>query len=180
MSNSKRDSESTNILSKEELLGALKNLVAHLMQVLSAFDGQNINTIPFEGSWTAAQVVDHITRSNMSITKAFALKGAAINRDPGERVQELKDVFLNLNNKFQSPDFILPTQDIYEKQILIALLSRSVDKIKEVSCQADLSEMINHPAFGDITKFEILHFVLFHTQRHIHQLKKIFQAVSDR
>jgi DinB superfamily len=167
-------------LPKEELLASLKNVVSNLMQVLNGFDGQNINTSPFEGSWTAAQVVDHITRSNMSITKAFALKGAAINRDPGERVQELKNIFLNFNTAFQAPDFILPTQDVYEKKILIALLNRSVDKIKEVSCQADLSEMINHPAFGDITKFEILHFVLYHTQRHIHQLEKIFLAISGR
>jgi DinB superfamily len=171
---------STGILPKEELLVSLKNVVSELMQVLNGFDGQNINTAPVEGSWTAAQVVDHITRSNMSITKAFALTGATINRDPGERVQELKNIFLNFNTKFQSPDFILPTQDVYEKKILIALLNRSVDKIKEVSCQAELSEMINHPAFGDITKFEILHFVLFHTQRHIHQLKKIFLVVSGR
>ncbi len=170
----------TGILPKEELLVSLKNIVLELMQVLNGFDGQNINTVPFEGSWTAAQVVDHITRSNMSITKAFALKGEMINRDPAERVQELKNIFLNFNSRFQSPDFILPVQEVYEKKMLLALLNRSVDKIKEVSCQADLSEMINHPAFGDITKFEILHFVLFHTQRHIHQLQKIFQAVSGR
>lgn len=170
----------TAVLPKEELLASLKNIVLELLEVLHGFDGQNINTVPFEGSWTAAQVVDHITRSNMSITKAFTLKGAAINRDPADRVQELKNVFLNFNTRFQSPEFILPTQKAYEKKMLIALLSRSVDKIKEVSCQADLSEMINHPAFGDITKFEILHFVLFHTQRHIHQLKKIFLAISSR
>jgi hypothetical protein len=180
MNNSKINSMSKDILPKEELLVSLKNVVSELMQVLNRFDGQNINTVPFEGSWTAAQVVDHITRSNMSITKAFALKGATINRDPGERVQELKNIFLNFNTAFQSPNFILPTQDVYEKKILIALLNRSVDKIKEVSCQADLSEMINHRAFGDITKFEILHFVQYHTQRHIHQLKKIFLAVSGR
>lgn len=171
---------SKDILPKEELLASLKNVVLDLMQVLNKFNGLNINTVPFEGSWTAAQVVDHITRSNMSIARAFTLKGAMINRDPAERVQELKEIFLNFNITFQSPDFILPTQATYEKKMLIALLDRSVDKIREVSCQADLSEMINHPAFGDITKFEILHFVLFHTLRHIHQLEKIFLAVSGR
>ncbi len=180
MNNSKITTMQTGALPKEELLGSLKNMVLELMQVLNGFDGQNINTVPFEGSWTAAQVVDHVTRSNMSITKAFTLKGAMLNRDPAERVQELKNIFLNFNTRFESPEFVLPTQEVYEKKMLIALLNRSVDRIREVSCRANLSEMINHPAFGDITKFEILHFVLFHTQRHIHQLKKIFQAVSDR
>jgi hypothetical protein len=180
MNNSRKISMQSGLLPKEELLVSLKNIVSELLHLLNRFDGQNINSVPFEGSWTAAQVIDHITRSNLSITKAFTLKGDMINRDPAERVQELKNVFLNFNSRYESPDFILPTQEVYEKKMLIALLQRSVDKIKEVSCQADLSELINHPAFGNITKFEILHFVLFHTQRHIHQLKKIFQLVSDR
>ena len=37
----------------------------------------------------------------------------------------------------------------------------------------------NLPVFGEITKLELLHFVLYHTQRHIHQLKKILAAISN-
>jgi hypothetical protein len=165
---------------KEELLTSLEKTSADLLSVLNAFTQQNINLIPFENSWTAAQVADHIILSNNSITKALLLKGAAINRNPGERVEELKDVFLNFKRKLKSPDFIVPAQDIYEMGIVIEHLNQSFQKVKEVSTTANLSEMINHTAFGDITKFEILHFVLYHTQRHIHQLEKIFQAVSGR
>jgi len=35
-----------------------------------------------------------------------------------------------------------------------------------------LAEIIALPIFGEVTKLELLYFVLYHTQRHIHQLKK--------
>jgi DinB superfamily len=165
---------------REDLLGSLEKATGDLLTLLDLFSEGAINTVPFEGSWTAAQVADHITRSNTSITKALFLNGAAINRNPGERIDELKEIFLNFNNKFKSPDFIVPTQDIYKRETVVGHLKQSIQRMKEITTSANLSEMINHPAFGDITKFEILHFVLYHTQRHIHQLEKIFLAVSGR
>ena len=36
----------------------------------------------------------------------------------------------------------------------------------------------SHPAFGDISKLEILHFVLFHTQRHLRQIKLIHEELT--
>ncbi|HEY6503541.1 MAG TPA: DinB family protein [Chitinophagaceae bacterium] len=165
---------------KQDLPELLEETASRLLQVLDSFSRLDINMIPFENSWTAAQVADHLTRSNMSITKALLIRGTTINRDPGEKIQELKNVFLNFETRFKSPEFILPTQDIYEKETVIGLLKRSIEKMEEASTGSDLSEMINHPAFGDITKFEILHFVLYHTQRHIHQLENIFEAVKNR
>ncbi|MEP7371783.1 MAG: DinB family protein [Chitinophagaceae bacterium] len=168
------------ILHREDLITPLQKTTDELVALLDLFSEKTINTVPFEGSWTAAQVADHITRSNTSITKALLLKGTAINRNPGERIEELKELFLNFRNKLKSPDFIVPAQDIYERETVIGHLKQSVQKMQEISTTTNLSEMINHPAFGDITKFEVLHFVLYHTQRHIHQLEKIFQVVSGR
>jgi hypothetical protein len=165
---------------REKLLASLDKTTSQLLEVINKFTPQNINSIPFEGSWTAGQVADHVTKSNISITRALSLTGTAINRDPGERIQELAEVFLNFSTKLKSPDFILPGQDYYEKEVIIAHLNHWLVKLKEIAQESDLSEMIKHPAFGDITKFEILHFVLYHTQRHIRQLENIFKAVSKR
>ena len=38
---------------------------------------------------------------------------------------------------------------------------RSVEQIQEAGKTANLSEAIKHVAFGEITKLELLHFVLF-------------------
>ena len=167
-------------LQKEHLLVLLEDTASQLIEKLQKFNDVKFNIIPFVDSWTAAQVADHLTRSNNSIIKALLLDGTNINRNPGERVEELKAVFLNFNAKLKSPDFILPTKDIYEREVVIQNLEWSLEKILEVSRETDLSEMINHRAFGDITKFEILYFVHYHTRRHIHQLDQIFEAIKDR
>jgi hypothetical protein len=165
---------------KEDLFASLDKTASKLMSTVNEFTAQTINEIPFESSWTAGQVADHLTRSNTSIARALALAGTKTDRDSSERIQELKDLFLNFTIQMKSPDFILPTQDVYEKEVIIAHLNHSLVKLKEISRETDLSEMIKHPAFGDITKFEILHFVLYHTQRHTRQLENILQAVSKR
>jgi len=167
-------------LQKEDLLVLLEDTATQLLEKLQKFNDVEINIIPFMNSWTAAQVADHLTKSNNSIAKAMLLNGTKINRNPRGRVEELKAVFLNFNTKMKSPDFILPSQDIYERDFVIKNLERSMENVLEVSRETDLSEMINHRAFGDITKFEILYFVHYHTQRHIHQLDKIFEAVKVR
>ncbi len=44
----------------------------------------------------------------------------------------------------------------------------------------DLSQIMNLSVFGDITKVELLYFVLYHTQRHIHQLKNILEDLRAK
>lgn len=146
--------------------------------LVDSFSGQMINTAPFPKSWSAAQVADHVTKSNLSIAKALQLNGAPINRDPAERVEELKEIFLDFSTKMQSPSFILPSADIYEREAVIGALQNSVEKLNDLAAHTDLSVMINHQAFGDITKLEIVHFVIYHTQRHLYQLQNISGALS--
>lgn len=158
---------------KEELLISLEKAFSNFYILLNEFDQQQLNAIPFEGSWTAAQVADHVSKSNRSIAKAMLLKGSVINRNPFGRVQELKNIFLDFSTQLKSPDFILPAEGHYEKERMRGKLLESMRKIKEAANQTELLEMINHPAFGDITKFEVLHFVVYHTQRHTRQLENI-------
>ena len=168
------------ISNMDQLIVSLGTTSARLMELLYSFDPEAINEAPRKGAWTAAQVADHITRSNTSIAKALALAGTTINRDPGERIDELRAIFLDFSIRFKSPDFILPTQEVYKKNMVIRVLEDSIKIVDEMARQGDLSEMITHPAFGDITKFEILHFVLYHTQRHIHQLENIKEVIQNK
>lgn len=157
------------------IIGSLHNTGEELLELLKSCPENCINTIPFEGSWTVAQVADHITLSNISIARALSLEGIPINRAPDERAGELKDIFLDFSKKFKAPVFIVPAKDVYAKEELIHNLEHSIHTIKEVSDHTDLSVLINHPAFGDISKLEILYFVWFHTQRHLQQVKNILQ-----
>ncbi len=167
-------------INAKELFTSYDEAARELIQLVTAFGENEINTIPFKNSWTAAQVAEHITKSNTSITHALHLEGKTAERNPAERVQELKETFLDFNNKFKSPEFILPTQDIYQKEKVIQDLKKSITKFKEAANNTDLFQIINVPAFGEITKLEIFHFVLYHTQRHMRQLKDIFKDLKNK
>ncbi|MEJ8843190.1 DinB family protein [Lacibacter sp. H375] len=155
------------------LINHIEQVTGTLVQLLQAIEEPFFNQRPGADKWSIAQVADHIRLSNNSVAKALALKGNPVDRNPGERIDELKKIFLDFQKKYQSPDFIVPTKNIYDPELLLKELQESIQRIRERMYEDDLDEMIHHPAFGNISKFEILHFVLYHTQRHLRQIKEI-------
>lgn len=155
------------------VVSQVKETIQTMVALLQSAEEPVLNKIPFENSWTMAQVTDHITRSAASITHALQIESQLAPRNLLERKEELADTFLDMKKKFQSPGFILPTKDEYAKEELIEKLRKTYHHLLEVAEEVNLGEIIQHPAFGDITKHELLYFVLYHTQRHLNQLKNI-------
>src|ERR1041385_3739396 len=153
-------------LHTKQLLASLDETTSRFVEMVSSFDESEINTI-------------HVTKSNMSVIQSLQVPGQSSQRSPDERAEELKVLFLNFSKKLQSPDFILPSRDIYDREKLLVNLEDSVLEIKHLAQTVNLFETLNHRAFGDITKLEVLHFVIYHTQRHIHQLSKIGNSVQN-
>lgn len=165
-------------LNTKELFTQLDDVSSELIALVSSADDKRIDAIPFEDSWTVAQLASHITKSNKAIAQALEMNGSSAKRNADERVEELKKIFLDYTVKFQSPEFILPTQTIYPKKEVIVKLEDSIKQLKLNRNKTDLTEVINLPAFGEITKFELLNFVVVHTTRHIHQLKKMLRSLN--
>jgi len=165
---------------KTELLALFDVVTNEFLKWVRSFSEEELNSVPYPGSWTAAQVVEHVTRSNQTIIQSLNMDGAISGRRPDKRVAELKSTFLDYTIKLKSPEFILPTRDIYIPGPLLAGIEKSIERLREVAVQANFSEGLNHPVLGEITKLEMFHFVLYHTERHIQQLKKIYQALQNR
>ena len=72
----------------QEVITELQNTATELMQVLEAFTQEQLNNIPFEGSWTAAQVAQHILLSNSFILQSSRVKEKTVEREP---VKELRN-----------------------------------------------------------------------------------------
>lgn len=166
------------IYSPKNLAGALSEVFAAIGTTVSAVPAENVNVQPATGGWSVAQVMDHLTKSNRSIVKALKLHGTQINREPTERVQELKDIFLDYSKKFDAPSFIIPSNQPLDKTEITSGFTQSGEDIIQAAEHTNTSEMIDHPAFGDITKLEILHFVLYHSIRHKRQIDNIIKSIQ--
>ena len=133
-------------LNTKELFISLDDASSQLLNMIASLSEVALNTVPFHESWTAAQLASHVTKSNSSISLALNMEAKPAERDPAEKVQELRRMFLDFTTKFQSPDFISPTQGTYEKDILISKLNRSVERLKEAASKVNLTDIINLPA----------------------------------
>ena len=134
------------------ILHTISNTLNELNNLIVPMQDQQINAVPFEGSWTAAQIVTHVTKSVKAMTQAMEMPGKPAARDITARVQELKDMFLNFSVKYVSPEFIVPADKQYTKPAVVAGLESGGQQLLKNAATADTGEMISLPLFGEITK----------------------------
>ena len=161
------------------ILKDLTQTKAELLAAITAIDEQKFNTVPFEGSWTAAQVSEHLQEAIGADVLYAETKSA--DRQADEKVNAISDVFLNFEVKYQSPDFIIPANHPHSKSAMLAILDSAFNKLIAVADTLDLSEIcleFEIPGFGTFTRLEFLWFFNVHTIRHTRQLKNIAVALA--
>lgn len=149
-----------------------------LIKTISSIDKRKTDIIPFEGSWTAGQVLEHISKSiNPGI-----LSGTA--KEPGrpadEQVHLIKSIFLDFDKKFVAPDFITPAAPVHDTDALLEKITGKFDKLIAAADTMNLSEECLGfvvPGFGHFTRLEWIVFYMVHTQRHIQQLRNIAEKL---
>lgn len=153
----------------------------YLILTISQFETGQFNTVPFEGSWSAAQVSDHILRSISGIPKVLKGSTNSLPAEPCSKVELLKDIFLDFDTKMKSPDFILPRSGKLSKFDILDRLAEVCDEIKRIIDSEDLQRVcmdFTFPEMGDLTRYEWICFVNFHTRRHTAQLFKIYRIIE--
>lgn len=161
-----------------------KNIVEtfkKLNEVLSSFSEEELNTVPFRGSWTPGQVVQHIILGNSGYPKLFAGKTQKTIRKYDEHIKELESIFLNFSIKMEAPDFLKPELKIYSKNALTLSLLQIESDLLNASENYDLTLTcldFQVPGFENFTIYEWINFALVHSQRHTHQLQKISNYIT--
>lgn len=168
---------------KNDLVNETASVKAGLLEALDRFGDQTINTIPFEGSWTAGQVAEHVLMSASAM--ANALKGPVkpADRNPEQHVELLSQVFLNFEQKLKSPDFIIPSDAPKNKKVLMSALEEAFSSIEQSAAYGDLDMIctgIEMPTLGKLSKKELIWFTIVHTKRHIHQLRNIADHIEKQ
>lgn len=157
----------------------LRDTKEKLLHALSAIKEDKFNTIPFTGSWTAAQIAEHLLKANNAgVLYAETLPSE---RALDEKVQSVSDIFLNFELKLTPPANIVPSDEHHEKQLMLNALADVFDKLISASNTLDLSAICTAwviPAFGPLTRFEFLWLYNVHTIRHTRQLNNMAVALN--
>ena len=163
---------------QKELLAQIDKTEAALLDVFASLTQDQLNKVPFEGSWTAGQVGEHLQKA-CSVQTLYG-RTAPTERDPAAMVGPLRKLFLDFSIKMSSPDFIYPEGNFYKKEELYRGLEAAWMDIRKAANTLELTETcldFELPGFGALTRFEWLSFLVIHTQRHLHQLRNIQEKV---
>lgn len=166
---------------KTQLKKCLDETFNDLIKTVSACNPEQINSVPFVGSWTPGQTSEHIVKSALGIIQT--LKGAteAAHRNSDEKALVIKELFLDFTKKFEARDFIQPIGITHHQQAILNSFREAERSLAEIIETQDLSLLcldFQIPEFGYFTRQEWLVLILTHTQRHTHQLKNIIQKLN--
>ena len=173
-------------MTKTEIITAAENIFNQFSETCSTIDETCLFKRP-ANKWSAAENMQHLIISTNTTAFAFWLPKFLVRWTGGtpNRISltfdELKDKYykkLSEGGKASSSRFIPKPIDIkYGKQKLIDNWDRATAKfikalIKNRS-EKDLdSYLVKHPLLGRITLRELCYFTVFHTQHHLHSIKK--------
>lgn len=152
-----------------------------LNEVFSKFSENEINQIPFQGSWTPGQVVQHIILACSGFPQLFSGNTEKTTRKPDEKIKDIEGLFLNFSIKMDSPIFLIPAKKEYSKNELSLELLKIESELLDCAEKYDLTLTcldFEVPGFEKFTMYEWIDFALVHTQRHTHQLNTIFQYIT--
>lgn len=165
---------------RQEIIPQFENALEQTISLLESLTKEQLNSVPFEGSWTAAQVGRHIYKSIKGTHEMLQKPMPVPDRNPLKRTQEFKDILLDFDLKMESPDFLIPENETYYGGQLIASINEVKGEVLPVVATANLEEEAplaeGHPLKGS-TKLEILHFLTYHSVRHNRQIEKISALV---
>jgi hypothetical protein len=165
----------------QSLTAALKSTKEELTGLVNSLHENETDTIPFEGSWTAGQLLEHVNKA----VGPEIIKGnvQSTDRPADEKVETIKSIFLDFTIKMISPDFIEPTETVHDKNVLLNSIAAKFDQLIIASETMNLQEEcldFEVPGMGKFTRLEWIYFYMVHSQRHLRQLKNIIKVLHTK
>lgn len=160
----------------------LDQAFANWTKAVQQFDQSQYNQVPFEGSWTPGQIVQHLTLANGGFADLLYGPTADANRPADEHVAVLREMFLNFDSKMDAPDFVRPAAKAYEQTPHLTQTATIKDSLDKAMATLDLDVVCTSfelPVFGHLTRLEALTFVLVHTLRHTNQLNRAYLQLAN-
>lgn len=165
----------------EALEELLTHTVGQLSITIASFDEADFNRIPFEGSWTAAQVAEHVLKSMTLIHQMLNGSAEQTTRNPEAHIAYLQEIMANMAVKAQSAPMLLPgEQPLSRSQIQERLMTAQDNFLADIR-QLDLSETcttLEFPGVGLMTRIEFISFAAFHAGRHCRQIENIHNVLT--
>ena len=180
-------------MTKTEIITAAENIFKQFSATCDAID-ENIFYKRHEGKWSVAENIKHLILSINTTTLAYQLPRFLVRwvgGTPNRNSHTYDELLARYNKKLEEgakaskryvPFSYVPSPSAkkYGKKILLTkwnkLTSKFIIALTVKRTEEDLdSYLVKHPLLGRITLRELCYFTIFHTEHHLHSIKKITQ-----
>lgn len=152
-----------------------------LIELISGLDQDQLNQVPFRGSWSAGQLGNHLWKS-YAVVETLRGRVRAANRAPDQKIAGVQKAFLDHTLKMESPEEIMPSENPIEKEGILKGLRQRISELETMIREEDLSLLCLDfaiPQYGEFTRLEWIAFTTIHTRRHVHQLKNMLPYLHE-
>lgn len=167
----------------KQLIQEIRETFDRLAEQVSAFRAEDFDQTPPRGGWSAGQCTEHIILATEGAPSLCRGTTEPSERPATLKVQSIRDLFLDFNQRFESPDFIQPRANTHDRVKMLKQIEETKAGMIAVAETTDLSAICKDfevPGFGPFTRYEMLSFACIHTQRHIRQLNNIYKSLNER
>lgn len=161
---------------KLQLKSELDKALNQFMQLIASLDDEQLNKKPFEGSWSAGGIAEHLIMSNKGFVEIINGPDKETERAPDKLEETIKRDFGDFSFKMDAPEFVWPKNSRNNKHELLHSLGKLKGAFEHAIETLDLSKTclaFEVPVYGYLTRLEAIWFIICHTTRHAHQLKNI-------
>ncbi len=152
-----------------------------LLNILSGVQDNSFNEEPGGDRWTVGMTAEHLIKVESGTLKLFSGPADTTERDPAQKIKEIKERLLNYETGMTAYGPIVPDEKPKEK-------TKVLEKIQDIRQQLtglidiqDLSKTITgfeHPLFGYLTRIEWIYFNIYHSRRHAHRIIEINKSLG--
>lgn len=153
----------------------------NLVKEIRDFPEKYFNEIPFEGSWTAGQLCQHLVMSNKGFLLLLKGEVKPTGRDPYKWVETIRRDFLDFSQKNTSPDTVNPIMKEYDRNKILNQTEKIFSELGTCINGLDVTltcTMFELPLYGFLTRIEAVAFMIYHSKRHTVQLETIRKKFS--
>ncbi|NGP89098.1 DinB family protein [Fodinibius halophilus] len=170
-------------MEKNTLRQKLKASSDSLLHTISTFPDSEFNTEPPEGGWSAGQVAEHLVKVEGGTVRVLTSEGQKADRAPEQYIPIMKKRLLDFESKMQATKPIVPDDQSKDKEDILATLQDIRQRMTSLIETQDLTQRavaFEHPIFGYLTRVEWIVFVIYHSQRHLYQIKELAKGAGPK
>lgn len=152
--------------------------IQYLRDSLDTVNKELYKTHHEEGKWSIQQILEHLSVTERGVLMMGNGQTTETNRDPNMIIHQIRDFLGDQSDKRTAPAPVRPPgEDKSMIKFLDLILETRHAFIEQGESKGwhQILDQFSHPISGAMTRLEWLYFHIYHTERHLHQIKLIMQ-----